>query len=72
MSFLHDPIGDVQLIANNLRDRYKSGFPILKEIVQNADDAKAKNLLIGWHPGLKNVLHPLLQDPAVFFINDAP
>lgn len=42
MSFLHNPISDVQSIANNLRDRYKSGFPILKEIVQNADDARQK------------------------------
>ena len=72
MPFLHDPISDIQLIANNLRDRYKSGFPILKEVVQNADDAKAENLVLGWHPGIKNSAHPLLQDPAVFFVNDAP
>ncbi|MFA0493005.1 sacsin N-terminal ATP-binding-like domain-containing protein [Vibrio sp. 10N.222.54.B11] len=72
MSFLHNPISDVQSIANNLRDRYKSGFPILKEIVQNADDAKAQNLIIGWHPGLKDVDHPLLKDPGFFFVNDAP
>jgi len=32
----------VNLIADNLRDRYESGFPILKELVQNADDAKAR------------------------------
>ena len=29
----------INLIADNLRDRYKSGFPILKELIQNADDA---------------------------------
>ncbi|MCW8333032.1 sacsin N-terminal ATP-binding-like domain-containing protein [Vibrio paucivorans] len=71
MSFLHNPISDVQSIANNLRDRYKSGFPILKEIVQNADDAKAENLIIGWHPGLIGCEHPLLNDPGIFFVNDA-
>lgn len=71
MSFLHNPISDVQSIANNLRDRYKSGFPILKEIVQNADDAKAENLVIGWHPGLIGCQHPLLKDPGIFFVNDA-
>ena len=70
--FLRDPLGDIQLIADNLRDRYKSGFPILKEIVQNADDAKASSLCIGWHQGLAEAEHPLLRDPAMFFINDAP
>lgn len=69
--FIRDPLGDIQLIADNLRDRYKSGFPILKEIVQNADDAKANSLCIGWHQGLKEAEHPLLRDPAMFFINDA-
>ena len=37
--YLHDPLADINLIADNLRDRYKSGFPVLKEIIQNADDA---------------------------------
>jgi hypothetical protein len=42
----------INLIAANLRDRYKSGFPILKELIQNADDAKAGTLVFGYHPGL--------------------
>lgn len=70
--FLHDPLSDIRLVADNLRDRYKSGFPVLKEIVQNADDAGAELLTIGWHHGLEQAEHPLLRDPAVFFINDAP
>ena len=37
----------VNQIATNLRDRYRSGFPILKELVQNADDAGARVLAIG-------------------------
>lgn len=52
--FIRDPLSDIQLIADNLRDRYKSGFPVLKEIVQNADDARAASLLLGWHEGLKD------------------
>jgi hypothetical protein len=61
----------VNLIADNLRDRYKSGFPILKELVQNADDAGAENLVFGHHPGFAEaVLHPLLQGPAVWVLND--
>jgi hypothetical protein len=39
----------INLIADNLRDRYKSGFPILKELSQNADDAKARRLVFGLH-----------------------
>lgn len=41
----------VNQIAINLRGRYKSGFPILKELVQNADDAGAKSLAFGFHAG---------------------
>ena len=41
----------VNQIAINLRDRYRSGFPILKELVQNADDAGAKSLAFGFHAG---------------------
>ncbi|QNK34689.1 hypothetical protein HF675_11945 [Serratia sp. JUb9] len=69
--FIRDPLSDIQLIADNLRDRYKSGFPVLKEIVQNADDARAESLLLGWHEGLEGAEHPLLRDPAIFFVNDA-
>lgn len=68
----HDPIADIGLISDNLRDRYKTGFPILKEIVQNADDAGASHLSFGYSSGLLNSDHELLKGPAVFFINDGP
>lgn len=61
----------VNLIANNLRDRYKSGFPILKELVQNADDAGATSLAFGYHEGLADRAdHELLQGPALWILND--
>jgi hypothetical protein len=61
----------VNLIANNLRDRYKSGFPILKELVQNADDAGATSLAFGYHEGLADQAdHELLQGPALWLLND--
>ena len=61
----------VNLIADNLRDRYKSGFPILKELVQNADDAGAGSLVFGHHAGFASgVDHPLLQGPALWVLND--
>jgi len=61
----------VNLIADNLRDRYKSGFPILKELVQNADDAGAGSLVFGHHAGFSaGVDHPLLHGPALWVLND--
>jgi hypothetical protein len=68
----HDPIADIALISDNLRDRYKTGFPILKEIVQNADDAGGTHLSFGYSKGLPGSEHELLKGPAVFFVNDGP
>lgn len=61
----------INLIADNLRDRYESGFPILKELIQNADDAGAKRLVFGLHPGFKGKRdHPLLQGTGLWVFND--
>lgn len=61
----------VNQIAINLRDRYRSGFPILKELVQNADDAGAKSLAFGYHPGHGEAAdHQLLKGPALWVLND--
>ncbi|OGQ97879.1 MAG: hypothetical protein A2505_03060 [Deltaproteobacteria bacterium RIFOXYD12_FULL_55_16] len=71
--FIQDPLQTINLIADNLRDRYKSGFPVLKEIIQNTDDAGGKpsiRLEFGLSQGLPAASHPLLQGPALFFLND--
>ena len=72
--FLHDPLQLINLIADNLRDRYKSGFPVLKEIIQNADDAgaaaEAIQLDFGLSPGIPDAAHPLLAGPALSFLNN--
>jgi hypothetical protein len=60
----------INLITDNLRDRYQSGFPIIKELIQNADDAEAKRFVFGEHPGFSNSTHPLLQGPGLFFYNN--
>lgn len=61
----------VNEIAKNLRERYKRGFPILKELVQNADDAKATALIFGHHSGLSpRVQNPLLKGPALWILNN--
>ena len=44
----------VNLIAGELRDHYENGFPILKELIQNADDAKAGTLIFGLHEGFRD------------------
>src|SRR4051812_30522954 len=69
------PTAIIEQIKVNLRDRYYSGFPILKELVQNADDARASRLDVGWLPsagGDGDRLHPLLRGPGVFVLNDGP
>ncbi len=61
----------VNQIAINLRDRYRSGFPILKELVQNADDAGATSLAFGFHAGHGVAAnHMLLKGPALWVLND--
>ena len=60
----------VNLIADNLRDRYENGFPILKELIQNADDAKASTLIFGRHEGFPDASHPLLKGAGLWFFND--
>jgi hypothetical protein len=67
-----NPIGVINQIADNLRDRYENGFPVLKEIIQNSDDANADTLVIGWSNGLDGPENPLLASPGLFFINNAP
>ncbi|WP_257266381.1 sacsin N-terminal ATP-binding-like domain-containing protein, partial [Endozoicomonas sp. ONNA2] len=67
-----DPISVINQIRDNLRDRYENGFPVLKEIIQNSDDATADKLVMGWCQGVENPDNPLLRDPAIFFINNAP
>ncbi len=64
------PTEIVNQIRQNLHDRYKKGFPVIKELVQNADDAGATCLHIGWTIGLSQTKHPLLQGPALFAANN--
>lgn len=68
--FVHEALADISLIRNSLRDQYHKGFPLLKELVQNADDAKASVLHLGWAHGVPGASHELLRHPGVFAIND--
>lgn len=68
--FIQDPIQFVNLIADNLRDRYQTGFPVLKELIQNTDDAPASELHYGLSSGLPDATHTLLKGPGLFLVND--
>jgi hypothetical protein len=69
-SVLHDDIREIQRL---LEDSYDTGFPILKELIQNASDAKATMLSIGKFDGfgISSTDHPLLQKhPALLIYNN--
>ena len=69
----NDPLGNIKTISQNLDDRYKDDWSIIKELMQNADDATAKTLHLGWLNKLPGqMIHPLLQGPAFFILNDGP
>ena len=60
----------VNQIKSNLQDRYESGYPILKELLQNADDAKARHFRLDALPGWPNAGNPLLNGPGLLVVND--
>ena len=69
--FIIQPAAIVNTIKNLLKERYKQGFPIIKEIIQNANDGGATTLNFGIVKGLgERVNHPLLKIPALFFLNN--
>ncbi|WP_328986261.1 sacsin N-terminal ATP-binding-like domain-containing protein [Thiorhodovibrio winogradskyi] len=68
--FIQNPLGDIQRLRNDLGDRYKRGFPVLKELIQNADDAEATHVVFALIPGLSKSKHPLLQGDALCVINN--
>ncbi len=62
-------------IRTNL-ERYKiqnnNGFPILKELIQNANDAEATELVIKSFPGDKKAKHELLKNVGILVYNNGP
>lgn len=57
-------------IKSNLQDRYGSGFPVLKELLQNADDSGAETICCDFQPGWPKASNPLLRGPGLLVIND--
>jgi hypothetical protein len=70
----HSPESTVALLRNNLLENYPvegDYLTITKEIVQNADDAGATRLHLGWLRGIEDADHPLLRGPAFIAVNNA-
>ena len=63
--------GLVQQLKHNLIDRYPRDS-ILKELLRNADDARATSLEFGWESGIGGAEHPLLLGSALFAVKDGP
>ena len=70
IGFQHSSHADVNLITDNLRDRYKDLFSILKELVQNAYDAGSAQLRFGIVPGDSGHTQALLRGPGLVAVND--
>ncbi len=69
--FLIDSISTINQIQTLLTERYKKGFPVIKEITQNANDGGASKLHIALVQDVNcDISHPLLKRPAIVFIND--
>ena len=50
--------------------KYGDGFPVLKELIQNADDAGASELRIYIVDGISEAKTSLLRQPAIIIFND--
>ncbi|RWA68020.1 hypothetical protein [Mesorhizobium sp.] len=68
--FRVSPISIVNQIKSNLQDRYGSGYPILKELLQNADDSEAQHFYLNALPGWPGAANPLLRWPGLLVVND--
>ncbi|NUQ55183.1 MAG: hypothetical protein HUU14_04785 [Dehalococcoidia bacterium] len=71
VGFVHDTSSTISAIREIL-GHYELGFPVVRELLQNADDAGATALGIGWLPSLQGARNPLLQGHGLFVLNNGP
>ncbi|RBI67926.1 hypothetical protein DQW77_16865 [Roseovarius sp. TE539] len=66
-----DPKDIVEHLRHNL-ERYPraDGFPILRELLQNADDPKAESVAVSLLNGWPDAANPLLRGPGLLLVND--
>ena len=68
--YTHPLLSDVDALKHNIRERYDDDAAMLRELLQNADDAEAERLVLGWTRGIPGSDHPLLNGPLLFAAND--
>jgi len=68
--YAHTALDTIEDLRRNLRDRYRDCHAVLKELLQNADDAGATELHIAWLKGLPEANHPLLHGPLLVIMNN--
>ena len=65
----HSVEADIAEIRNLLAG-YAGDASLLKELIQNAEDAESNELILRLLPGDPKAPHPLLQNPALVVMND--
>jgi|GEM_PF-2203359 len=69
---IHKPQHDIQAIRD-LLDGYGNAPSILKELIQNAEDAEATEFeIVYFGASSENAPHPLLKGPALCVVNNGP
>ena len=68
--FVHSAESDIIRLQQILREGYPSGFTIFKELLQNAEDAGARRLVVAGHCGFNEATNPLIQAPGLIIAND--
>lgn len=68
----HDPLDYIRILQETVTGsgNYASGFPILKELLQNAEDSQASHFDYGYCGGIQSAQHPLLKCPGVFSLSN--
>lgn len=75
--FRFTPRDMIRDLRHLLGDRYRhdaGGLSLIKEVVQNADDARAEKLVLAWCEGesVPSGTNPLFGRPGILIVNDAP
>src|SRR5689334_21493285 len=65
----HLPQADIESIRDVIRG-YGSPGAILKELIQNAEDAKAGTMDVFYVPPDPTAIHSLLRSPGLLVVND--